>query len=167
MSTLGLRTPVIERMKRLTSEAPAPAGAPVEGPCWIWQGAVTSHGYGQVHVSHEPGGVSRPGHVHRIGYEELVGPVPEGLQLDHLCRVRRCWNPAHLEPVTARENALRGEGHAARNAAKTECPAGHDLTDPANVYLNPRDPNHRQCRECRRVRGQEYRQKRRQQREQS
>lgn len=159
MTTLGLRTPVIERMKRLTTEAPPPEGAPVEGPCWVWQGSTNSGGYGQVHVRHEVGGTSRPGFVHRVGYEALVGPIPDGLQLDHLCRVRRCWNPAHLEVVTSRVNSLRGEGHPAKNAAKTRCPAGHDITDPANVYRNPRDSSHRQCRECRRTRGQEYRQK--------
>jgi hypothetical protein len=150
MTTLGPRTPVIERMKRLTQEAPAPEGAPVQGPCWLWQGSVTAAGYGQVHVRHEAGGSSHPGFAHRVGYEALLGPVPDGLQLDHLCRVRHCWNPDHLEPVTPQINALRGVGHAAKNAAKTQCPAGHDLTDPANVYRNPRNPNHRQCRECRR-----------------
>jgi len=72
------------------------------GGCWIWTGAVEGKGYGAPSIN----GVKRP--AHRLAYEDLVGPVPEGLHLDHLCRVRRCVNPAHLEPVTSRENTLRG-----------------------------------------------------------
>jgi hypothetical protein len=63
--------------------------------------------------------------AHRVAYEALVGPIPDGLQLDHLCRVRCCCNPQHLEPVTCRENLLRGEGPTATNAAKDVCKRGH------------------------------------------
>ncbi|KAB2977369.1 HNH endonuclease [Streptomyces sp. SS1-1] len=86
--------------------------------------------------------------AHRVAYQEIVGPIPEGLQLDHLCRVRHCVNPAHLEPVTSRENTLRGENLVAINAAKTHCKRGH-LFDAANTY---RWRNSRICRECRRLR---------------
>ncbi|MFI1562215.1 HNH endonuclease [Streptomyces sp. NPDC020490] len=72
------------------------------GGCWVWTGSVESKGYGAPTIN----GAKRP--AHRVAYEDLVGPIPEGLHLDHLCRVRRCVNPEHLEPVTSRENALRG-----------------------------------------------------------
>lgn len=85
-------------------------------PCWL--GTPSGTGYSQIKVS----GRSLSGH--RISYEALVGPIPEGLELDHLCRNRNCYNPAHLEPVTHRENSIRG-----RNAQreKTHCPKGHLL----------------------------------------
>lgn len=72
------------------------------GGCWIWTGSVEGKGYGHPTIA----GKKHP--AHRLAYELLVGPVPEGLHLDHLCRVRRCVNPEHLEPVTSRENSLRG-----------------------------------------------------------
>lgn len=74
------------------------------GECWLWKGAINEHGYG--HMRSE-GRFVRP---HRVAYELLVGPVPEGLVLDHLCRTPACVNPAHLEPVTQSENLKRGIG---------------------------------------------------------
>lgn len=88
--------------------------------CWLFQGAI---GYGQIKVDGK--GVM----AHRFAYEELVGPIPEGMYLDHLCRVPACVNPEHLEPVTPRENVLRGISAAARNAAKTHCKRGHEFTE--------------------------------------
>jgi hypothetical protein len=82
------------------------------GPdCWLWTGAVDAKGYGRVLT---PDG-HRP--AHRLAYELAVGPIPDGLVIDHLCRTPGCINPDHLEPVTRRENTLRGETIAARNAA--------------------------------------------------
>lgn len=94
-----------------------------EGGCWLWTGTVYKTGYGGLatRLRLTPGG-SRL--AHRAAYQLLVGPIPEGLHLDHLCRVRRCVNPAHLEPVTPKENARRG----LRGALKTHCPHGHPLT---------------------------------------
>lgn len=90
-----------------------------ETHCWVWQGRINAKGYSAFGLW---GGQVR-GHI--LSYELMVGPVPEGLVVDHLCRNRACINPGHLEPVTNRENILRGKGAAARNARKTECSKGH------------------------------------------
>lgn len=90
--------------------------------CWLWTGSTRHGGYGAIRSGTTP---RRWRPVHRVAYEQLVGPVPEGLVLDHLCRQRLCVRPDHLEPVTLRVNILRGTGWGARNAAKTHCPSGH------------------------------------------
>src|SRR5687768_11611176 len=90
--------------------------------CWEWQAAQANGGYG--YFKWGPGMRL----AHRAAYETLVGSVENGLHLDHLCRVRRCVNPYHLEPVTPRENTLRGVGTAAIHAKKTHCPAGHEYS---------------------------------------
>lgn len=71
--------------------------------CWLWEAATTDDGYGSFWVSKK----LRPG-AHRYSYVFCVGDIPENLMLDHLCRVRNCINPDHLEPVTCKENTLRG-----------------------------------------------------------
>ena len=115
--------------------------------CWIWNGSKTSGGYGKYTAR----GKSRS--AHRGVYELLVGPIPDGMQLDHLCRVRACVNPLHLEPVTQRENLLRGETLAARHAAVTECPRGHAYTEDNTYYRS--DRTGRDCKACRRQRNNE------------
>src|ERR1035437_6893898 len=92
--------------------------------CWNWTAHTDGMGYGQLAKPGQHGGLVV---AHRFAYELLVGPIPEGLQLDHLCRNRACVNPDHLEPVTRRVNILRGVGFGAVNAKKTECPRGHPL----------------------------------------
>lgn len=92
--------------------------------CWLWQGTIQPNGYGQIYM----GVQHRTSRVHRVSYETFVGPIPEGLVLDHLCRNRACANPAHLEPVTIGENVMRGETIAARNRVKTHCIHGHEFT---------------------------------------
>ena len=99
--------------------------------CWIWDGSKTQWGYGMVRYA------GRVRSVHRTVYEELVGPIPEGLQLDHLCRTPACYNPDHLEPVTPKENR--------RRAMRDACKHGHAFTE-ANTYV-ARDGG-RACREC-------------------
>jgi len=89
--------------------------------CWNWQSYVLTTGYGSYHSR------TRCLRAHRVAWELTHGPVPAGLELDHLCRNRRCCNPAHLEPVTTRTNILRGEGPTAVNARKTHCVKGHPL----------------------------------------
>lgn len=110
--------------------------------CWLWTGPVNSYGYGRLAIN---------GHqvmAHRLSYEFFVGPIPEGLTLDHLCRVRRCVRPEHLEPVTNAENVLRGESFVAVNKTKTHCPKGH-VYDEANTRVYR---GRRHCRACDRER---------------
>lgn len=110
--------------------------------CILWQGSLDAKGYGNVISAR-----LHLGSAHRLIYEGLVGPIPDGLVLDHLCRVPRCVNPEHLEPVTPRENTLRGVSGSAINATKIECIRGHSLVDEANVY---RRKGGRYCRACNR-----------------
>lgn len=113
----------------------------VEGGCWIWNGKIGHNGYGHVTVNY------RSKLVHRFFYEELRGPIPVGLQIDHLCDTRACANPSHMKVVTAKENQARTYSCTAINARKTHCPSNHPLSG-ANLYICPR--GRRNCRECRR-----------------
>jgi hypothetical protein len=97
----------------------------IVGTCWIWTAARVK-GYGRLTVN------KKQWPAHRYVYTELVGPVPDGLVLDHLCRKPACVNPAHLEPVTQKENTLRGVNFIAVNARKTHCKRGHPLV-PGNI----------------------------------
>ncbi len=121
--------------------------------CWIWTGKLNPQGYARARW----GDTNQM--AHRIAYELLVGPVPEDLTLDHLCRVRHCVRPSHLEPVTQRDNVLRGEGFAAVNAAKTHCVNGHAF-DEANTYVTAE--GYRSCRACTAAAQRRYRVKQRQ-----
>lgn len=111
--------------------------------CWEWTATRSTKGYGMIGQ-----GAPRSTLIsaHRVAFELYVGPVPDGLQLDHLCRVRHCVNPAHLEPVSPRENTRRGLGVGGINAAKTHCSRGHEYSE-ANTYLWP-SGNRRGCRIC-------------------
>lgn len=131
-----------------------------DSECWMWSAHRDRGGYGQFSV----GGRLR--RAHRVAYELFVGPIPEGRQIDHTCHDpqtcaggrscphRACVNPAHLQPVTNRENVLRGIGPTAVNAAKTHCNHGHSLED---AYIE-RDGG-RNCRHCQRRRSRKYEQR--------
>lgn len=112
--------------------------------CWEWLGA-TRGGYGRIRVGSRTNGTRTSASTHRLTYQHYVGPIPEGMQLDHLCRNRACCNPAHLEPVTQSENIQRGDGPTAHNTRKTHCPAGHEY-DGTNLYIRP--DGGRGCRAC-------------------
>lgn len=124
---------------------PIPAYRPDLGPCWIWK-KPSGSGYGRLSLGAE--GVERKSkyvQAHRWSYEWYVGPIPEGFDIDHLCRVRACVNPDHLEAVTHRENVLRGIGPSAIHAAQTHCIHGHEFT-PENTKI--RSDGGRRCLAC-------------------
>jgi hypothetical protein len=113
--------------------------------CWLWQATLTKNGYGLIHKSPTgPDEKPRALIAHRVSYELYIGPIPDGLTIDHLCRVRHCVNPDHLEAVTLRENVLRGTNFSAINAAKTHCPQGHPYSG-ENLIITK---GGRRCREC-------------------
>ena len=110
--------------------------------CWLWTAATNGNGYGVIRLGPRPASM---GYAHRVSYELHKGPIPEGLVIDHLCRVTLCVNPDHLEVVTHRENLLRGVGFSAVNAKKTHCLQGHPLS--GDNLLSRKDGS-RCCRTC-------------------
>ena len=134
-----------------------------EAGCWIWGGALNPvNGYGQIPVNR------RAQVVHRVAYEAFVGPIPDGLEIDHVCHSqdegcpgglgcphRPCCNPDHLEAVTKLENNRRSKSPTARNAAKTHCSRGHEFTaENTRIFTlqtsnGPRE--RRNCRTCERM----------------
>lgn len=131
-------------MSMTLSELPDQLSAKIEpeptSGCWLWTAATDPKGYGRVGIP----GTRRAGLAHRIIYELLVGPIPDGLEMDHLCRNTSCVSPWHLEPVTRLVNVRRGNG-GQYWATKTECPKGHPY-DEANTSINGRGS--RECRIC-------------------
>jgi hypothetical protein len=115
--------------------------------CWLWAGFVEKNGYGRIGLN------GRMRWAHRVSYELFVGPIPEGLEIDHLCRNTRCVNPTHLEPVTHSENMSRSP-HSAPDVhrAKTQCPKGHPYAGDNLVLYR----NMRYCRECGRAHKKAY-----------
>lgn len=114
--------------------------------CWVWTGAILRNGYGYFGVTK-----GRCIVAHRFAYMSMIGEIPEGLDLDHLCRNRACVNPYHLQPVTRRVNLRRGIGPQVsreRLGGRTHCIRGHEFTE-LNTYRAPNGT--RKCRECYRV----------------
>lgn len=140
--------PIADRLwAKVNKEGPVPETRPELGPCWVWTGKPDGKGYGQINAGRRPSKMLR---AHRVAYELCVGPIPEDLQLDHLCRNRMCVRPEHLEPVTQRVNVLRGEGASARNSRVTECPKGHPYSG-SNVKYH-KTKGSRYCATCNRER---------------
>lgn len=134
-------TPVAERFwAKVDKDGATPAGSPHLGPCWLWT-AYAFGGYGRFIAA--PGTV--PVLAYRWSWEAANGPIPDGLTLDHLCRVPRCVNPAHLEPVTMGVNVLRGGSPSALHARKTHCVRGHPFTEENTIMYR----GWRRCRACR------------------
>lgn len=138
----------------------APSRIPVEqrfwskvdrtgGPnaCWRWTDASSDTDYARFHIRRENGRNFSDG-AHRFAYRLVMGDIPEGYQIDHLCRNPICVNPLHLEPVPHRENVVRGISFAAGNNRKTHCVRGHEFND-ENTFLKK---GARICRTCHRLR---------------
>jgi hypothetical protein len=124
------------------------------GDCWIWTASINPKGYGQFRVGAKPDGRAIVVHAHRFAYIDTVGPIPEGLELDHLCRVRACVNPMHLEPVTTAENQRRSPiSFVATLGNRTHCTNGHEWNaENTYWYVGSKHSPHRQCRQCKRDR---------------
>lgn len=133
-----------ERFWRMVNKGgPIPNHRPELGACWLWTGTTIKGGYGRF---------TSGGHkilAHRFAYELLVGPVPGGFELDHLCRVPSCANTTHVEPVSHQVNCQRGSG----SKRKVSCLRGHQF-NAENTYLTP--GGRRQCRTCKQRRGLAY-----------
>ena len=113
-----------------------------QGPdgCWLWTATTATGGYGNFGIKR----LKKTVYAHRYAYEEIKGQIPDGLQIDHLCRVRSCVNPDHMEAVTRTENLSRGFGPAAVNARKVVCVRGHPYNETNTRYWR----NKRLCRIC-------------------
>ena len=123
------------------------------GPgCWLWLGGKRADGYGRFTMN------GYRYYAHRLSYQMTAGEIPDGLGLDHLCRNTSCVNPTHLEPVTQKENVLRGMGIMAMEARQTHCIHGHEFTMD-NIYTYSKQPSQRKCRICRRDRSVAYRER--------
>ena len=144
---------------RLRSLGPLPSKSPEQRfwanvekseSCWLWRGHLStssrsgSGGYGLLCVS------GKKVYAHRFSFILHGGHIPDGLQLDHKCRVRNCCNPDHLEPVTQRENLLRGESPSAKSARRSRCSRGH-LYTPENTAFGSKSVRGRICLECRKI----------------
>lgn len=130
---------------KVDRNGPIPDYAPHLGQCWLWTANRWSDGYGVFHIKKDGRKTTIGAHI--WSYRSSIGPFTDGLTLDHLCRVRHCVRPSHLEPVSSRENILRGTSWSAINARLTNCRRGHPFDD-ANTYV---DGTSRVCRECRRL----------------
>lgn len=117
--------------------------------CWPWEGRINKDGYGMAYERSTKKYIV----AHRMVYTAIKGPIPESMQIDHLCRNRSCVNPSHLEPVTQQENIRRGEGIAVGNARKIFCMRGHPLYG-ENLGINK--AGNRFCRECKKMTSREW-----------
>lgn len=115
-----------------------------ESGCWIWEDSINGDGYGEYRIK------GKAFKAHRFSYMEYKGPISNGMVIDHLCRVRCCVNPDHLEAVANRINVMRGVGTSAINASKTHCVRGHEFTKENTLWGTHHRSGlpTRRCREC-------------------
>jgi hypothetical protein len=132
-------------LQRVNKDAP--------GGCWLWTASLCHNGYGRFYWN------GKQGRAHRAAYELSVGPIPDGLEIDHLCSVRACVNPDHLEAVTGRVNLLRARGLATDEVRETHCAHGHEFTPETTSYRSDRKSRGRICRVCRREVNPRYRER--------
>jgi hypothetical protein len=123
----------------------------IEGSnCIVWNGRMNPAGYGKISMD------SVDSYAHRFSYIHCVGIIPDGFVIDHICRNKRCVNPAHLRAVTRRENnVFNSDSAAAKNLVKTHCENGHEFTPENTAMIRPDTPNSipsRRCRECKKIR---------------
>jgi hypothetical protein len=129
----------IQRFFAKIAVTPAPEGI-TSGPCWIWTATKNRKGYGMFRAN-------RYGSAHRYAYRTLIGPIPLGLHIDHLCRNRDCVNPMHMEPVTNAENQRRGKVNQYKSLEA--CKYGHEFDEANTYYLERKDRQGRITRKCR------------------
>lgn len=122
-------------------------------PCWLWKKSLIWSGYAKTWYQ------GKTVAAHRLSYEVFIGPIPDGLQVDHLCKIKHCVNPEHLEPVTPRTNVMRADTVAARNAAKTHCGEGHEYA--GDNLLIVQTTGERRCRTCTNETARQYRNRQR------
>ena len=131
------------------------------GGCWLWTGTKNPRGYGKMTIGGRRGTQKE---THRLAYQEFKGEIPDGLVLDHLCEVRHCMNPDHLEPVSRYENMRRGHDYESLRAGgyrRTHCTYGHEYTED-NTYMSWTGRNWAQrCRTCLRAKRRKERAKER------
>lgn len=150
-------TPTLSKrlLSKVDRDGPILVQSGTSGPCWMWVGSRCRVGYGWFSIS------GRQKRAHRVVYELLVGPIPDGRTIDHLCRNPSCVNPEHLEAVTPYENFIRGFSPPARNTRKTHCPEGHPLSSD-NLIDGAARRGKRSCKTCVRRANREAARRRRQ-----
>ena len=113
-----------------------------ESGCWEWQGLKHRSGYGQITT------LSGRDYTHRVAWALMIGPIPEGMVIDHICRNRTCFKPSHLRVTTHRQNILAGTGASARNYRKTKCARGHTYTEGNFTFKYAQQRKWRRCSIC-------------------
>lgn len=143
---MGKGTPSERFWAKVDTNGPIPSFRPDLGPCWLWTAAIFNEQQGYGVFAPHPKVRTR---AHRFAYQLLCGPIPEGMHLDHLCRVRHCVNPDHLEPVTIAENNRRAAAAGCRRM-RAICKSGRHILSPGNVSVDR--SGRRSCLICRRER---------------